>query len=417
MPVKKKKVYKHITKGARAQHAKPSGTKAEQQEQEPQKDIPLVPQKKLGLRRKIRKGRKGALGEPSGEVQSASREVVAQEQAEQAERSRLGLKSSKKKRRRNARAVPASVEREETPRCSPLRSGECEGTEGTVKPKPKRVKSRPDEEPEPHEPKKKLKVPENERKETERETGETAEMNGDCVEDLETMCLKVCAANLPYWFDKSRIWRHFRRAGTIQHVWLLWDQWSGESRGIAFITFADKSSVKAALEYDGTTVGGSVIRVNLATDREGEKGKAKESEAVRVNGGWGGGGSWGSENPDGKQAGGNGGKGGKGQSKGKNKSQSPSAPLALADKPEGSLGLMARGLSFDVTEADLQELFASCGSGPTRVRILIDKATGQSKGKAFIDFADEAALTRAAELNDQMLRGRKLRLEFSKAVA
>ena len=230
--------------------------------------------------------------------------------------------------------------------------------------------------------------------------------------DGDSECLKVCAANLPYWFDKTRIWRHFRRAGDVQHVWLLWDKWSGESRGIAFITFANRSSVKAALEYDGTSLSGNVIRVNLATDKSGDD----VQETAESSNGWGGGGSWGdSENPHyGEKP-----RLGKGKSKGGKSRPGAGAAvagaLALADKPQGSLGLMARGLSFSVTEADLKELFSKCGSGPTRVRVLVDKVTGESKGKAFIDFADEAALSQAVALNDSLLKGRSLRLEFSRA--
>lgn len=225
-------------------------------------------------------------------------------------------------------------------------------------------------------------------------------------------CLKVCAANLPYWFDKTRIWRHFRRAGEVQHVWLLWDKWSGESRGIAFVTFADKASVKAALEYDGTSLAGNVIRVNLATDKSVDDSKAEASSAASA--GWGGGGSWGTQSIQENPRYGQNKVPGKGKSKGGKSRPAPGA-LALADKPQGSLGLMARGLAFSVTEADLKSLFEKCGSGPTRVRVLVDKVTGESKGKAFIDFADEEALKQAVALNETVLKGRPLRLEFSRA--
>lgn len=230
-------------------------------------------------------------------------------------------------------------------------------------------------------------------------------------ENTDPECLKVCAANLPYWFDKTRIWRHFRRAGEVQHVWLLWDKWSGESRGIAFVTFADKASVKAALEYDGTNLAGNVIRVNLATDKSGDDSKAEASSAA--SGGWGGGGSWGTQSIQENPHYGQNKISAKGKSKGK--SRPATGALALADKPQGSLGLMARGLAFSVTEADLKSLFDKCGSGPTRVRVLVDKVTGESKGKAFIDFADEEALKQAVALNETVLKGRPLRLEFSRA--
>ena len=245
------------------------------------------------------------------------------------------------------------------------------------------------------------------------EGSQSADAGTNSGANTDPECLKVCAANLPYWFDKTRIWRHFRRAGEVQHVWLLWDRWSGESRGIAFVTFADKAAVKAALEYDGTSLAGNVIRVNLATDKSGDDSKAEASSAA--SGGWGGGGgSWGTqtkniqENPYYGQN-----KAGKGKSKG-GKSRPATGALALADKPQGSLGLMARGLAFSVTEADLKSLFGKCGTGPTRVRVLVDKMTGESKGKAFIDFADEGALKQAVALNETVLKGRPLRLEFSR---
>ena len=196
-------------------------------------------------------------------------------------------------------------------------------------------------------------------------------------------CLKVCAANLPYWFDKARIWRRFAKAGDVQDVWLLYDKWTWESKGIAFITLGDQTSVKAALELDGSCLSGQVIRVNLATDKA-EKGKGSGKAPGKVPGK-----AW-------------------GQGKG------TAAPLALGDKPPTSLGLMARGLSFEVSEDDLRSAFQACGSGPTRVRLLVDKA-GQSKGKAFIDFKDEASLQEAVKLNETLLKGRALRLEYSHA--
>eukprot|EP00439_Symbiodinium_sp_Y106_P085917 s2122_g30.t1 len=233
--------------------------------------------------------------------------------------------------------------------------------------------------------------------------------------DDSTQCLKICAANLPWWFDKARIERHFRRMGEVAHVWLLYDKW-GESRGVAFITFSDKASVKAALQCDGTNIGGNVVRVNLALDKTKDavaKGKGQSK-------GWAGGGAWADDATANQAAGTSGhttgkgrGKGGKG---GKGKGSEPSGILALPNRPEGSLGLMARGLSYDATEKDLQQLFSQCGSGPTRVRVLVDK-DGWSKGKAFLDFADEAAVEKAMQFNDQLLKGRKLRLEYTRAAS
>jgi len=101
--------------------------------------------------------------------------------------------------------------------------------------------------------------------------------------------------------------------------------------------------------------------------------------------------------------------GGRGKCKGGQNSQP--AMLALGDKPSGCLGLMCRGLSFAVSEEDLIAAFSYCGGGPTRVRLLVD-AAGDSKGKAFLDFASEAAVGEAMKLYGTKLKGRKLILEY-----
>ena len=236
------------------------------------------------------------------------------------------------------------------------------------------------------------------------------DVKGKSDTDDASPCLKVCAANLPWWFDKTKIWQHFRSMGEVVHIWQLYNKW-GESQGVAFITFSDKASVKAALQCDGTSVEGNVIRVNLALDKNKD---AADSNHKGRGKGWAGGGSW-AEGPDRQGNGDFGGKAAsaKGKAKGKG-ARPPAGVLALPDRPKGSRGLLARGLSYDVTDDDLKETFSACGAGPTRVRVLVDKS-GWSKGKAFMDFADEAAVEEAMKFNDTMLKGRKLRLEYTHA--
>ena len=249
-------------------------------------------------------------------------------------------------------------------------------------------------------------------------TAKTADLKTQDAEshaDDAAQCLKICAANLPWWFDKAKIERHFRRKGGVAHVWLLYDKW-GESRGVAFITFSDKASVKAALECDGTNVGGNVIRVNLAVDKNKE---AEDGKPKGLSKGWAGGGAW-ADAPAAQAPGHLQGKSESVKGRGRGKSgkgpKQPASVLALPSRPEGSLGLVARGISYEVTEEDLKQLFSECGSGPTRVRVLTDKS-GYSKGKAFIDFADEAAVEKAMKFSETMLKGRKLRLEYSHAAS
>lgn len=70
-------------------------------------------------------------------------------------------------------------------------------------------------------------------------------------------------------------------------------------------------------------------------------------------------------------------------------------------------------LPFTATEADLYELFAAFGP-VERVKIIMDRETGQSKGFAFVTLADQTKITEAVEaLNNSDFNGRPLRVNPS----
>jgi len=223
-------------------------------------------------------------------------------------------------------------------------------------------------------------------------------------------CFKVCAARLPQDMDKPAIWRHFQKCGTIHDVHLIFDWYTWASRGVSFITFEDSAGVQAALELDGSEISGHKIRVNLAVDKDASTGKGAASE--------------------GKGKGKGKGKGytpsGKGASKGKGKGRgyhsggdAVAVPvMAVGDVPDpepSCPGVMIRHLSYAATEADLQAVFKACGKGPSRVRLLTDKSTGESKGKAFVDFDDDLAGSAAAvRKNGQDLKGRRMTIEYAR---
>ncbi len=56
--------------------------------------------------------------------------------------------------------------------------------------------------------------------------------------------------------------------------------------------------------------------------------------------------------------------------------------------------LYVGNLSYDVTEAQLRELFAQAGE-VTEVSVIMDRDTGKSKGFAFIQMPDDAAAQEA----------------------
>lgn len=204
--------------------------------------------------------------------------------------------------------------------------------------------------------------------------------------------LKVCA-RLPTTLDKPAIWKLFEdRCGAVTDVHLLRDWYTWAFRGVGFITFKEAQGLQAALNLDGTDLGGQKIRVNLAVDKTPAKGKCEGKGSSYGKGGK-----------------------GQGQSKGTGKGRGI-AIMAVSDIPPpepNCPGVLVRGLSIAVTEADLEELFRSCSKGPTRVRLFKDRQTGESKGKAFVDFDGDPAGSQAAMRHDgKHLKGRRVHVEY-----
>jgi len=70
--------------------------------------------------------------------------------------------------------------------------------------------------------------------------------------------------------------------------------------------------------------------------------------------------------------------------------------------------LYVGNLSFQVTEADLSELFAQVGTVDS-VKIITDRDTGRSKGFAFVEMSDDSAAEQAiSKFNGTDFHGRNL---------
>jgi len=73
-----------------------------------------------------------------------------------------------------------------------------------------------------------------------------------------------------------------------------------------------------------------------------------------------------------------------------------------------SVRLFVGNLAYDVTEAELRELFTPAGA-PLSVRILTDRETGKSRGFAFVELGDAAQAAEAVrQFNQQLFKGRPL---------
>jgi len=214
-------------------------------------------------------------------------------------------------------------------------------------------------------------------------------------DDASSSCLKVCVGNLHWELDKDAIRRHFEKCGRVTDVYVLVDWYTQYSRGIAFVTFVEALGVKAALALNGTEVKGQNIRINLALDRPA-KGKTKGS---------------GKDGKDSTNA---------GKSKGKGKGKGAPALFALGNveassvegPPAGCPGVVVKSLSYETTDAELTECFGKCGRGPKRVRVLKNNLTGESKGKAILDFDEAEGMKAAVALSGTLLRGRKIYIEY-----
>jgi cold-inducible RNA-binding protein len=70
--------------------------------------------------------------------------------------------------------------------------------------------------------------------------------------------------------------------------------------------------------------------------------------------------------------------------------------------------LYVGNLSFQVTEADLSEMFAQIGSVDS-VKLIMDRDTGRSKGFAFVELSDDKAAQQAiSKFNGTDFHGRNL---------
>jgi RNA recognition motif-containing protein len=69
-------------------------------------------------------------------------------------------------------------------------------------------------------------------------------------------------------------------------------------------------------------------------------------------------------------------------------------------------------LSYDCTEAEITQAFATCGAIKT-ARVMMNPATGKCRGFAYIEFNTEAEATKALVLNAQEILSRPIKVDFA----
>ena len=78
------------------------------------------------------------------------------------------------------------------------------------------------------------------------------------------------------------------------------------------------------------------------------------------------------------------------------------------------MNIFVAGLSYQINDADLKELFEEYGT-ITSAKIITDKDTGRSKGFGFVEMEDDAEGQKAIEeLNDAEYDGRTLAVSVAR---
>ena len=78
------------------------------------------------------------------------------------------------------------------------------------------------------------------------------------------------------------------------------------------------------------------------------------------------------------------------------------------------MNIFVAKLNFQTEEADLRELFEEFGT-VTSVKIIMDRATGKSKGFGFVEMPDDSAANAAIhDLNDNEFDGRVIAVKKAK---
>ncbi len=77
--------------------------------------------------------------------------------------------------------------------------------------------------------------------------------------------------------------------------------------------------------------------------------------------------------------------------------------------------LFVKNISFRITEAELSELFASCGEVVSAF-IAKDRETGKPRGFAFVEMSSQAeAETAIRQLNNKEVNGRQISVSLAEA--
>jgi len=180
---------------------------------------------------------------------------------------------------------------------------------------------------------------------------------------------RLFLGNLSYDVDDDKAREFFKDCGELTDIFWMTDRETGDFRGIGIVEFTTQENADKAILKNGVNFMGRDLRCNYARPKPG---------------------------------GGGGGKGGNRRGKGP------------GEKPEGCDTIFMGGVSDDVTDEKVYELFKECGE-INRIHWLTDKETGDFKGCGFVQFGNpDVALPIAVKLHGANFCGRTLNIDYSK---
>lgn len=74
--------------------------------------------------------------------------------------------------------------------------------------------------------------------------------------------------NLPFSYKEQELTEVFSKYGNIEDVFLVRDRNTKRLKGFGFITFETAEAAQAALEMDNQELGGRVIKVAMAKEKQ-----------------------------------------------------------------------------------------------------------------------------------------------------
>ncbi|AES90216.1 polyadenylate-binding protein RBP47B [Medicago truncatula] len=176
-------------------------------------------------------------------------------------------------------------------------------------------------------------------------------------EEIRTIWL----GDLHHWMDETFLHNCFAHTGEVASAKVIRNKQTGQSEGYGFVEFYTRAMAEKVLQnFNGTMMPNTdqAFRLNWATfSAAGGGGERRSSEAT------------------------------------------------------SDLSVFVGDLAIDVTDAMLQETFASKFSSIKGAKVVIDSNTGRSKGYGFVRFGDESERTRAmTEMNGVYCSSRPMRV-------